>query len=319
MNPAVRRGIAALAAPLVLAGCVSAPVQEIRHFKDALAAVNTVQQPFLDELAIAERAQGVRDAESRAGRLPSDTVTPCPGEPSVTPRWRGTAEVGIANHLCLSDAVYFVSDTDPPATASFRRSLRIVDEFANLILALAEGQGAGDAAAGALALAKEVDSLAALAKSGLPAVAPPLAALAPALELIAQAQSKQESLQRILDNAKPVGDLIGALRNATHAQFNTAVFVDLNIVGSSPDPAATEAVKREHQVRREQALQRVTRTRAQLAASVVLLDKLKAAWEVTVTAARNPRTSLADVAARAAELRAVAEAVRKNLAELRTR
>lgn len=314
-----------LAATLVLAGCVTAPVQEMQHFKDALAAVNTVQQPFLDELAVAERAQGVRAAESRSARPPSNPIlaikgaAPCDDDPRIIPRWRGTAEVGIANHMCLSDAIYFVTDVDPPATASFRRSLRVIDDFANLVLTLAEGQGAGDATAGALALAKEVDAISALASAGLPAISAPLAALKPALDLISQAQSKEEALQRILDNAAKISSLIGALRTATHAQFNTAAFEDLNIIGFSINPAAPDADKQADLLRRQQALQRVERTRAQVAASIVLLDKLQAAWDVTVRAAHNPAASLAETAVQAAEVRATAEAVRKNLAQLRVR
>lgn len=302
----------------VLVGCTTVPVQEIQHFKDALAAVNTVQQPFLDELAIAERAQGVRVSESRAAR-PGTTSTgakACNDDANITPKWRGDAEVGIANHMCLSDALYFVPNVDPPATASFRRSLRVIDDFANLVLALAEGQDAGDATAGALALAREVDALSALANTGLPVIAPPLTALAPALEFISRAQSKEEALQRILDNAEKISSLISALRNATPAQFNTLAFGDLNIIGSSINPTAQDADKRENLLLRQQALQRVERTRGQLAANVVLLDQLQAAWDETVRAARNPNVSVAETVARVTEVRTTAEAVRRNLAQL---
>ncbi len=305
----------------LLAGCATVPAQEIQHFKESLAAVNTVQQPLLDELAIAERAQGVRVAESRAARPGTATsgAKACTDNTNITPQWRGDAVVGIANHMCISDAIYFVADVDPPATAIFRRSLRVIDDFASLVLDLSEGKDAANATAGALALASEVDALSALAKTGLPMIAPPLAALAPALEYIARARSKQEALQRILDNAANISTLIGALRNAVPAQFNTLAFEDLNIIGSSINPTTSDADKQVNLLLRQQALQRVERTRAQLAASVVLLNQLQADWDVTVRAARNPNVSIAETAARAAEVRATAEAVRKNLAHLHAR
>jgi hypothetical protein len=53
-----------LAAMLLLAGCASAPVQQIKYFSQAFNTVNTLGQPLLDDLALAERTQGQQIAVS---------------------------------------------------------------------------------------------------------------------------------------------------------------------------------------------------------------------------------------------------------------
>lgn len=208
----------------LLGGCASgpAPVEQIKYFKDALGAVNTVQQPFLDEMAIAERSQGQAIAASNSGKSNKDTPssgTACRDDPNVTPQWQGTSSVGIADNLCLADAIYYVSDTDPPATASFRRSLRVVGEYADLMLALAEGRGAEQAVADATALAAEVDGILVIAKASAPSIAAALTALQPSLALIAKAKSKQDAIDSILANSQKVTDLIASLKKALPKMF----------------------------------------------------------------------------------------------------
>ena len=60
--------MAAAAAALGTGGCATtqAPVEQVKYFSQAFVAVNTVGQPLLDDMAIAERAVGKRGAERRA-------------------------------------------------------------------------------------------------------------------------------------------------------------------------------------------------------------------------------------------------------------
>src|SRR3954464_13389918 len=67
--PAVLAG-AALA--LLLSACATAPVDQIKYFSQAFNSVNTLGQPLLDDLGVAERKQGQGVAETRARKVKRD-------------------------------------------------------------------------------------------------------------------------------------------------------------------------------------------------------------------------------------------------------
>ena len=71
--------VMAAAAVLVLQGCAApAPVDQIKYFSQAFASVNTLGQPLLDDLAIAERRQGREIAVRRAQGKSLDGANKCP-------------------------------------------------------------------------------------------------------------------------------------------------------------------------------------------------------------------------------------------------
>lgn len=290
-------------------GCATtpAPVDQIRYFQQAFNAVNTVGQPLLDDLALAERAQG-RDVAERRAKLKADGKgESCPPDDAV---WMlaGDGKSGFINGFCLGDASYFTDISDPPATERLRGGLRVVERYADVLAALAEGRNLEQALGQVDALGQDVSSLLALAGgAGSLALAPVLSALRPLLESAGRQASAAEARRLILEGAPQVTQLIGTVKRAAPEMFRTLI-----------EAPALRAGKRALAASLPSELALIDARRVGVAQYVVLLDKLQAAWEATVNAARQPDSArLPALVARSAELRADADAVRKGLAALR--
>lgn len=305
--PWFRLAIAGLAlATLLLGGCATtpAPVEQIKFFSQAFAAVNTVGQPLLDELAVAERAQGKRVAERRA----KDAARNPPvgrGCEKADAAWVATGDpaLGFIGGFCLEDAAYHASVGDPPATAQLRGGLRVIERYAEVMTALAEGRNIDQAIGEVNALGAELGGL--LALGGLQvALAPALQALQPVLAGVARNAKAEEARRLIVEGAPKVSTLIQALREAAPDTFNTLVS-DLRRASAASAGAAA-------------AVKEIEARRVAVSQYVVLLGRLQQAWDATVAAAQNPGGSrLTDLVARSAQARAEAEAVRRSLAALR--
>jgi hypothetical protein len=299
---AVARRAAACAAVTLAVGCATAPapVEQVRYFSQAFAAVNTVGQPMLDDLAASERALGRRNAVVRA-RASKE----CASGSGEAP-WALSADtkLGYIEGFCLDDAGYFASVGDPPATAQMRGALRLIERYADLLGALVEGRNVDQAVGEATALAQHTEGLLQLAGANV-AIGAAVQALKPLLADVARQSDALAARQLILDGAPKVTQLIGALRAAVPATFNTLT-AELRRQAGTPAGAAA-------------AVSGIEARRAAVADYVVLLDKLEGAWDATVAAARNPQgTKLPDLVARTAQLRADADAARRALVTLRT-
>ncbi len=302
-----RLAMAVLAlATLLLGGCATtpAPLEQIKFFSQAFAAVNTVGQPLLDELAVAERAQGKRVAARRA----KDAAQNPPvgrGCEKADAAWvaTGDAALGFIGGYCLEDAGYYATVGDPPATAHLRGGLRVIERYAEVLTALAEGRNIDQAIGEVNALGQELSGL--LALGGLQvALAPALQALQPVLANVARNANAEEARRLIVEGAPKVSTLLQALREAAPDTFNTLVS-ELRRA-SSASAAAAAAVKE------------IEARRVAVSQYVVLLGRLQQAWDATVEAAKNPGGSrLTDLVARTAQVRAEADAVRRSLAALR--
>lgn len=291
---------------IVLAGCAStpAPVEQIKYFTQAFAAVNTVGQPMLDELALAERAQGRRVAERRA----KDAAKSPPvgrGCDKADAVWAPTGDpaLGFVDGYCLEDASLFATLGDPTATAQLRGGLRVIERYAEVLTTLAEGRNIEQAIGDVNALGQEVGGLLSLAGLNV-ALAPALQALQPVLAAAARNANAEEARRLILDGAPKVSGLIQALREAAPESFKTLI-TDLRRAADKPAGAAA-------------AVKEIEARRVMVSQYVVLLGRLQQAWDATVAAAQNPGGSrLADLVARSAQLRIEAESVRRSLAALR--
>jgi hypothetical protein len=295
---------------LALGGCATnpAPVDQIRYFSQAFNAVNTVGQPLLDDLALAERVQGRELAIRHAtGKVPA-TAAGCSAN-DLPWQLAADAKSGFINGFCLSDASYFTDIADPPGTERLRGGLRVVERYAEVLSTLAEGRNLDQALGQVDALGQEVGGLLALAGgAGTAVIAPVLLAVRPLLENVAKQANADEARRLILDGSPQVTALIGALRTAAPDVFNVLVEApSARVVKANPAP----------DLKLELAL--IETRRIAVAQYVVLLDKLQAAWVATVAAARQPQRGgqLAALVARTSELRTDAEAVRKGLAALR--
>src|SRR5262249_43602619 len=126
---------AAILAALMIAGCSSnPPVAQLQSFSDAYKSANDAGQPLLDDLAVAERSQGQINAATQAGRpipggdaLDANPQAACPRSEQ---QWRAVGtDMGFLQGYCVSDAAYFASLGEPPATQSFRGGLAVLGKY----------------------------------------------------------------------------------------------------------------------------------------------------------------------------------------------
>ena len=299
---------------LILAGCATqAPVDQIKYFSQAFTAVNTVGQPLLDDLAIAERNHGRQIAERRAKgeKGPNDKAPEECRQDKLAWRTAPDGKSGVIDGFCIVDAGYYADIGDPPSTAALRAGLDLIERYADTLSSLAEGRNVEQALSQVDALGKEVDGLLGLA-GGVPAIAlaPVLGVLKPFLDKAARQANAAEARRLILEGAPQVTRLIAALRQAAPPLFN-------NIIRPS-----TERITRPVQGGSITIdIARIEAYRASVSQYVVLLNRLEKAWENTVDAAKSPLATqgrLAALVSASAELRKDADTVRRGLAKLRT-
>jgi hypothetical protein len=303
------RALAAGVLASALTGCVTAPVDQIKYFSDAFNTLNTMGQPLLDDLAVAERTQGRQIAVRRAQGKSAQGAEACP--PGQIP-WQGAADgkQGIIRGFCLPDAPYFSGLADPPATHAIRSGLSVIERFAGILSTLAEGRNVEGALADIDALGKQVGGLLSFAGIAAPALVPALSALHPLLESAARQSNAQEAKRLILQAAPEITNLIGALEKAVPEMFKTLIeSTSAKLTSEADMNPAIAAID----------IARVEAYRVALSDYVILLRKLQMAWDLTVTAANSPgRASIANVVQQAAELKTDAEAARRVFSILRS-
>lgn len=298
--------IAALAGMLLLfGGCATtkAPVEQIKFFSQAFTAVNTIGQPLLDDLAIAERAVNKRLAEKRAQQ--DGGTGDCS---SSEAKWSLSADgkQGFIDGYCLGDATYFSSLGDPLSTAQLRGGLRVIERYSEVLTTLAEGRNLDQALGEVDALGQEISGLLALTGASV-ALAPALAAIKPVLANVAKQANAEEARRLIIEGTPRITELIGALRVAAPPMFNILIAGPRRDLDNATDSTTAGAV-----------IKAIDLRRTAVSDYVVLLGRLQQAWDATAAAARNPGGSrLTDLVAQTARLRSDADAVRKTLAALR--
>jgi hypothetical protein len=305
--------VVTVALAIATAACTTVPVDQIKYFSQAFNTVNTVGQPLLDDLAVAERKQGQQIAERRARGESTQGANNCPR--SDYPWQEAAGNLGIIRGFCLNDAAYYSAPADPTATAVMRGALSVIERYADVLSTLAEGRNVGGAIGQIDALSSNVTGLLELvgvagAASG--PIGPALAALKPVLETAARQANAEEAKRLIVAGTPYVTELIGALRQAAPAMFKTLIEGPsarlMSEAGqSNPSVAAFEVV-------------RVDAYRTTVANYVVLLGKMQSAWDLTVTAAVAPasQASVASLVQQTSELKGDAEAARRAFAILRT-
>src|SRR5262249_38705807 len=143
-------------------------------------------QTLFDDLAIAERRQGKHNAETIAklnaekrgnGETMAIEGPNSGGRQSAWLAVNEKAKVGYVAGLCVSDAPYLSEIGDPPATRGFRAGVRLIGEYADVLVTLAEGRNVDEAAAQVQAIGGNIAGLASMA-SGPEAAAGMTAVLA---------------------------------------------------------------------------------------------------------------------------------------------
>ena len=290
---------------LVCTGCSVAPIEETRSFAKGFAAVDGASQPLLDDLALAERRQGRENAEKKAK---SDAGV-CGGI-----RWaRVDATSGYIEGFCVEDAPYFSELGDPPATQAFRHGVRLIGDYSEVLLVLAEGRNLDEASAQVQALGQNIAALISVASgpgaaAGLTSV---LGALDPIIRDAAQRRNLEEMKRLVLSGAPLLKKLIESLRAAAPEVFNTLIFQSVKGV-TSPEALDNKTVAKGH-------LDRIAAYRTAVSNYVMLLKELELSFDQLVMAFQLPRNavSLATIAERSGRLSANAEAWRKVYSTLR--
>jgi hypothetical protein len=289
-------------------GCSVAPIEETRSFSKAFAAVDGASQPLLDDHASAERRQGQQNAEVKAKKSLYEGV--CKGIV-----WAEVdATSGYIDGFCIDDAPYFSELGDPPATQAFRHGIRLIGDYSQVLLFLAEGRNLDETSAQVQALGQNIAALASVASgpgaaAGLTTV---LGALDPIIKDAAQRKNVEEMKRLVLSGAPLLKKLIESLRAAAPEVFNTLIFQSVKGV-TSREARENKTVAKGH-------LERVAAYRIAVSNYVVLLEELELSFDQLVIAFQQPRNavSLANIAERSGRLSANAEAWRKVYSTLRT-
>ena len=281
----------------LLTACVSAPVDQIHQFSKSFDAVNATGQPLLDDLAIAERALGQKNARTVLIKGSKDDCL-----------YNKLRTIEVTLGFCARDAGYFSDIGDPRDTKRFRQGLAVLQSYINLIVALADGKSTSDTVAQANALLTNVAGLVVLAGGPTaPGLGVALEALKPLLSDVVNQLSAREARQLILKSQEAVSNLIAALHDSAPEVFNVMTTNAETRLGirQSPTLAADKAKYETY--------------RKIVANYCVLLDQLNDAWNETVAAASTPSPpTIGDLANRAGQLQADAAAVSRAYAVLRT-
>jgi hypothetical protein len=300
-----KAGVIGLLILLMSTACATvAPKEEVRALQRAFITVQEASQPLFDDLASAERRQGQVNAAIKAKK--GGYSGECSGI-----SWAGP---GFIEGYCLADAAYFSQIGDPPATAGIRRGIRIVGDYVDVLLFLAEGKNLDDTTAQVRGLSQNVAGLMTLIPSAGPAGAVLMGAtgaLDPIFRNAAQAKNTEELKRLVLAGAPHIKSLIGALRLAAPECFNT--LIQQSVIGAtSPEALDTPAIAQVH-------MQRIAAYRIVISDYVMLLSELEKAFDELVYACQHPPNglSLAIAAQRSGELVTYAESWRKVYMHLR--
>lgn len=318
---------------LACSGCATnAPVTEVRLVGRAFQDLNAASAPLLDDLAVAERAQGKVVAEVRAKQnsrtalaagsevaarsIPvSTTVTndnPCDAVGLVA---IDSLSVKVQDGFCVSDSYYYSELADPPATATFRRSLAAVESYTNVLLILAEGRNLEAAQAEVQSLAGNVGGVLEMAGASGAGVAVQgiASALQPLLDLAAKHSNSKELARNVKDVAPKAVAVVEQLRLAAPELFATlteSALARLQRAKLKPDTSAEI-------VRVEAA--RIDAYRTAVSNYVVLLDQYERLLGRLVDSydTTGKSITLSGLVQQSAQLSAQADAWRRTYSALR--
>ena len=312
--------LAWLPALLLVAGCSSGPpVEQLQSFSDAYRSANDAGQPLLDNLAIAEKSEGQINAANQAGRPTRSGNVPDEAADAACPRsdqrWQEVGSgTGFIRGYCLSDAAYFASLGEPPATQAFRGGLAVLGKYVDVLIFLAEGRNLEELHAQLDSLSSTIGQVLAFLPGGGaaagPAIGGALGALKPLIDAAAQQGNDQEIKRLVIAGAPHARELIDRLRDAAPLMFN--------VLTASTARAAVSPAALDNPAMAQSDIARIEAYRVTVSNFVVLLNGLQTALDKLVEAVQNPdqTASVMSLAEESANLRIYADAVRKAIAAL---
>ncbi len=293
---------------MLCTGCAATvPVAEVRLVGKAFQDLNVASAALLDDLAVAERAQGQAAASARAKKHSAGLDTDrCRQVTQVA-----VGSVVVQNGFCIEDSYYYSELADPPAAATFRRSLTAVESYTNVLLILAEGRNLDAAQAEVQGLASNISGALALAGGGIGTALTGLSGvLQPVLDLAAKRANARELARTVKQVAPQTLAVVEQLRIAAPELFTTLTersLAQLRTTGLiSADVAAAEAV-------------RIETYRGAVSNYVVLLDQYQQLLGRLVQSydVEGRSVTLSGLAQQSAQLSAQADAWRRTYSALR--
>jgi hypothetical protein len=179
-------------------------------------------------IAIAE-IEGQINAANQAGRPTRSGNVPDEAAYAACPRsdqrWQEVGSgTGFIRGYCLSDAAYFASLGEPPATQAFRGGLAVLGKYVDVLIFLAEGRNLEELHAQLDSLSSTIGQVLAFLPGGGaaagPAIGGALGALKPLIDAAAQQGNDQEIKRLVLAGAPHARQLIDRLRDAAPLMFN---------------------------------------------------------------------------------------------------
>jgi hypothetical protein len=300
---------------LACGGCATTvPVQQVQLVGKAFQDLNAASAPLFDDMSIAERARGIRNAKTLAGQHPADNTAeptaldPCPRISAVA----APGDVKVQDGFCIEHSGYYSELTDPPVTATFRRSLAAVESYTNVLLILAEGRNLEAAQAEVQGLSANVGGLLDMARPGAGVLLTGVTeALKPLLEIAAKNANAKEltrNVKRVAPDAKAV---IRQLRLAAPEMFTTLTQQSLSTLTSLKTPPSAEIAKIEDK--------RISAYRIAVSNYVVLLGRYEELLDQLVDSydAEGKVITLSGLLQRSTDLSAQADAWRRTYSALR--
>jgi hypothetical protein len=284
----------------------------VRLVSKAFQDLNAASAPLLDDLAVAERAQGKVAADVRAKHHSSGTPTNAAAEDRCAHVTQvAVGAISVQNGFCVEDSYYYSELADPPATAAFRRSLAAIESYTNVLLILAEGRNIEAAQAEVQNLAGNVGGVLDLA--GASSVGAALKTFAGAVQPLLDIAAKRANAKELARNVKEVAPQANAvadqLRIAAPELFTTLTERSLKKMRDADNKELAAA---------EQA--RIEAYRAVVSNYVVLLDQYERLLDRLVQGydAEGKTLTLSGLVQQSTQLSAQADAWRRTYSALRT-
>jgi len=306
--------IALIVLVLACGGCATTvPLPQVQLVGKAFQDLNSASAPLLDDLSIAERARGIKNADTLARLHPADNAAqPTPLDPCPKISQVKAEGVAVQNGFCIEHSQYYSELTDPPATAAFRSALAAVEGYTNVLLILAEGRNLEAAQAQVQGLVANVGSLVDIAKPGVgTALAGLSAALKPVLDIAAKSANSKELARIVKTGAPDAQRVIKELRDAAPEMFTTLTERSLSTLNSLKAPPSAETAKAE--------AARINAYRVAVSNYVVLLGQYQQLLDQLVDSydSEGKVITLNGLLQRSTELSAQADAWRRTYSALR--
>jgi hypothetical protein len=295
------------------AGCAtSTPVAQVRLVGKAFEDLNGASAPLFDDLSIAERTNGRNAADIRAREHGSGNAVAPVADRCATVGLAAAGKSKVQDGFCAGDSYYYSELADPPATATFRRSIGAIQGYTNVLLILAEGRNLEAAQAELQGLVGNIGGVLEIAGAGGYAVALKgfASAVQPLLDIAAKHANSKELARNVREVSPQAIAVITKLRESAPELFTMLTEQPLarfRKVGLTNDEvAATEA-------------RRIDAYRVAVSNYVVLLDQYERLLGQLVAAydTEGRTLTLAGLVDRSAQLSAQADAWRRTYSALR--